>query len=130
MQAALWPIERSLTISDHDNGEWAFFVTERSATDSTNEVPSITIKQILQKIAVDRIDLLKLDIEGSERELFSSAETWLDKVECIVVELHDRWRPGCAKAVYSALVTRDFIQETRGKNIFVRLDSHKTIVAS
>jgi FkbM family methyltransferase len=121
VQAALWPVQRRLTISDDGFGEWAYSVTEQGATEST-EVSAITIEEILRKLAVNRIDLLKLDIEGSERELFSTdAGAWLDRVECIVIELHDRYRPGCAKAFYSALATRNFIQEIRGENIFVRL---------
>jgi FkbM family methyltransferase len=122
VQAALWPAQRRLTISDDGFGEWAYSVTEQSTTESTNELSAITIEEILRKLSVNRIDLLKLDIEGSERELFSAdAGMWLDRVECIVIELHDRYRPGCAKAFYSALATRNFIQEIRGENIFVRL---------
>jgi FkbM family methyltransferase len=122
MKAALWPVQRRLTISDNGAGEWAYSVTEQSATESRNEVSAITMEDILRKLAVSRIDLLKLDIEGSERELFSTdAGAWLDRVEYIVVELHDRYRPGCAKALYSALATRNFIQEIRGENIFIRL---------
>jgi FkbM family methyltransferase len=95
MQAALWPVQRRLTISDDGAGEWAYSVTEQRAAESTNEVSAITMEDILRKLAVSRIDLLKLDIEGSERELFSTdAGAWLDRVEYIVVELHDRYRPG------------------------------------
>jgi FkbM family methyltransferase len=122
MQAGLWPVHRRLTICDDGAGEWAYSVTEQSATESTNEVSAITMEDILRKLAVSGIDLLKLDIEGSERELFSTdAGAWLNRVEYIVIELHDRYRPGCAKAFYSALATRDFLQEIRGENIFIRL---------
>jgi FkbM family methyltransferase len=122
MQAALWPVYRRLTISDNGAGQWAYSVTEQNVTDSTNEVSPITMEDILERLEVSRIDLLKLDIEGSERELFSiDAEAWLGRVEYIVAELHDRYRPGCAKAFYSALATRNFTQEIRGENIFIRL---------
>lgn len=122
MQGALWPVQRRLTISDNGSGEHAYSVIEQSATESTNEVYAITMEDILRKLAVSRIDLLKLDIEGSERELFSTdAKAWLDRVEYIIVELHDRYRPGCAKAFYTALATRNFVQEIRGENIFIQL---------
>ena len=122
VQAALWPTQRRLTISDDGFGEWAYSVMEERANEGTNEVSAITIEEIMRKLSVNVIDLLKLDIEGSERELFSTdAGMWLDRVECIVIELHDRYRRGCAKAFYSALATRDFIQEIRGENVFVRL---------
>ena len=70
----------------------------------------------------NQIDILKLDIEGSERELFSKNTDWLDHVSVIIIELHDRFQPGCAKAVYQKLVERQFHQEVRGENIFIGLD--------
>lgn len=44
-----------------------------------------------------RIDLLKVDIEGAEQDLFAGDTGWLDRVECIVSEIHppytfDRFR--------------------------------------
>jgi hypothetical protein len=34
------------------------------------------------------VDLLKMDIEGAETEVFSGPMHWLDRVSCIVAELH------------------------------------------
>jgi FkbM family methyltransferase len=122
VQAALWPTQRRLTICDVGAGAWAYSVTAQSANENTAAVTAITIEEILRELAVDNVDLLKLDIEGSERELFSAdTGAWLGRIRCIVVELHDRLRPGCAKAFYSALTAREFVQEIRGENIFVRL---------
>jgi hypothetical protein len=34
--------------------------------------------------------LLKIDIEGGEKQLFeSNYENWLPKTKCIIIELHD-----------------------------------------
>ncbi|HRN54957.1 MAG TPA: FkbM family methyltransferase [Agriterribacter sp.] len=38
---------------------------------------------------LDKIDLLKIDIEGAEAALFSENTGWLDKVNMIVTEIHD-----------------------------------------
>ena len=85
-------------------------------------MPAITVQDILAQSGAARIDLLKLDIEGAERELFSDAcEEWLPKVGTLVVELHDRYVPGCAERLYSHIVRRPFVQEIRGGNIFLRL---------
>jgi FkbM family methyltransferase len=35
-----------------------------------------------------KIDLLKIDIEGAEAELFSGPMAWLDRVDCIIAEIH------------------------------------------
>jgi FkbM family methyltransferase len=34
------------------------------------------------------IDLLKIDIEGAEAELFAGPMAWLDRVDCIIAEIH------------------------------------------
>jgi hypothetical protein len=83
-------------------------------------IPAITITDALSYINEERIDLLKLDIEGSELELFTRhSEQWLNRVRMIAIELHDRFRPGCSEAFYSALHGRKFIQEISGENIFI-----------
>jgi FkbM family methyltransferase len=122
VQAALWPRPEKLTISDHHQGAWAYSVTCEPTEQSIAEVPGISVDDIMRKLKVDHIDLLKLDIEGSEREVFSAnVGTWLDRVGFIIIELHDWLRPGCAKAFYSALAAKEFRQEIRGENIFIEL---------
>ena len=43
----------------------------------------------------EQIDVLKVDIEGSELDLFGRRTEWLGRVRVLVIELHDRFRPGC-----------------------------------
>jgi FkbM family methyltransferase len=120
MKAALWPEVCKLGIANRGTEKWTFYVTAQ-CEEVGGTVPGVTIEQILQGLRADRIDLLKLDVEGSELELFSNgAANWLDRVGVIVIELHDRYLPGCARAFYSALISRKFIQEVRGENIFVQ----------
>ena len=40
----------------------------------------------------------------------------------LVIELHDRLNPGCAQAFYAALMSRKFVQEIRGENIFIKFN--------
>jgi FkbM family methyltransferase len=123
VHAALWPECKSLRISDSSAEKWEFIVTDRPVQDeNAPKVRSITIDQILAEANESEIGLLKLDIEGSELDLFSAgAERWLAKVHVIAIELHDRFRPGCAQALYGALSARRFVQEIRGENIFIKL---------
>ena len=48
---------------------------------------SLTINELIRKYSIDRIDFLKLDIEGSEYDVFKDA-SWLNKVKIISMELH------------------------------------------
>jgi FkbM family methyltransferase len=122
INAALWPDPGPLSIRDPQAGKWAFSVEERNGQNGgTDSVATVTIPQILRQLGVKKIDLLKLDIEGAELELFSRGpEIWLDCVRLLVLELHDRIRPGCAQAFYTALNGRQFIQEVEGENIVIQ----------
>jgi hypothetical protein len=47
-----------------------------------------------------RISILKIDIEGSELELFGGETPWLDHVDNIVIDIHDA---ACAAAFAKAV---------------------------
>ena len=48
-----------------------------------------------------RIDFMKIDIEGYEREIFSDEASWpvLCEMRCIAAEVHDWFLPGCSAAL-------------------------------
>ncbi len=50
-------------------------------------VKGISIEQLCCEHAIDRIDLLKIDVEGAEKQIFNSA-TFLPKIGVIIAELH------------------------------------------
>lgn len=112
---ALWPVKDIIRLGDPDQGEWGYAVSEVG-----EHVETITPQELLH-MAGGHIDIFKIDIEGAERELFSGNTDWLDHVGVIVIELHDRLKPGCARALYSALSGRNFRQEISGENIFIKL---------
>lgn len=126
IKAALWPTNSDLMITDPAAEAWMFAVADRSTGGLGEAVQGITIETILERTGANRIDLLKIDIEGAERELFSeSAAKWIDRVDTIVIELHDRYKLGCAEAFYSAVAARTFAQEVKGENIFLTFQSPK-----
>ncbi len=72
----------------------------------------------MEETQVHSIDILKVDIEGAEKEVFESSD-WMGSVRCLAIELHDWIKPGCSAAVGS--VTRDFSILQRGETtIFIR----------
>lgn len=122
IQGALWPVNCPLEIEDKTTEAWTFRITDHSSGSGNTVVPAVTITDILERVQAKRIDLLKLDIEGSELQLFSNGgEQWIDRVQAIAIELHDRIRPGCARAFYSVLTAKEFVQEVRGENVFVKI---------
>lgn len=50
--------------------------------------PILTFKDLLKKYNLQRVDFLKIDIEGSEFDLFKTNVDWLSKVKLIAMEAH------------------------------------------
>ena len=71
------------------------------------EVQLIDLDEVLGSIRSDRIDLLKLDIEGAEYELLSSESFKHNaaKIHVICIEFHHRWDEFGPKATLEAVAT-------------------------
>ena len=119
IQAGLWHKKANLKIVDRNGGKCGF-MTEEADFVGGYDVPAITIDEILKQSKYKEIDILKLDIEGTEREIFSqNYESWLDKVKIIIIELHDRLREGCSEAFYSATKQYGFQKMYQGENVIL-----------
>ena len=57
-------------------------------------VPAITIDELCEQNAIEKIDLLKLDIEGAEKQVLENG-TFLARTEHIIVELHGEYGFQC-----------------------------------
>lgn len=88
-------------------------------------VPCFSIPDLI-KLSPEAVPfLIKIDVEGAEKELFSTNVDWIDLFKVIVVETHDWMLPG--QAISSNLLAalggknRDLI--FRGENLFsIRVD--------
>ena len=99
--AALWHRGANLAIKSTSVDFNAFQVVE----DPVGNIRGLSISDIMKLHSLPRIDLLKIDIEGSERQLFEASETqqWLPHVRMMLIEPHDRMLPGCTDAIAKAL---------------------------
>jgi len=121
LKKGLWAKKSFLKIIDNGVGKWGFS-TEEVGVEDSYDIEGIGVDDILANTDFNCIDILKLDIEGAEKELFSeNFESWLPKVNILIVELHDEFKEGCARALYSAIEGHDFEETRRSENvIFVR----------
>lgn len=103
MRAALWHENGTLEIRDPGRGAWAYQVGESSAS-SVGTVPATSMAALVAEHG--HVDLLKLDIEGAELNVLSDAESWIESVSAIVVELHPAIHPECVTVFETA--TRGF----------------------
>jgi FkbM family methyltransferase len=72
---------------DVSGDQWAYRLSEAPG-DATVAVNVISMPDLLQAAGIERIGLLKCDIEGAERELFADCRAWIDRVEHLAIECH------------------------------------------
>jgi FkbM family methyltransferase len=116
LQAAVWSQPARVRIANPGAPANAYRMSE-SASPEPDAVPAYTVDQLIARLGCERLGLLKMDIEGAEAEIFRHAAGWLDQVDVLLVELHDRLVPGCGQALGDALRGRRFRQEIVGANL-------------
>jgi FkbM family methyltransferase len=104
---ALWSRSTGLEIQNPDSNSTGFQVHEIEG----GSIPGVTIPELMRQFNVVRTDIFKMDIEGTEKEIFERyTDDWLPNVRLICAELHDWMKPGCAYSFYSKVVSRRFNQ--------------------
>lgn len=123
LNSAIWSNSAYLHVVDHGRGTDGYTV-EVAPEAAPDKFMATSIDDIMKDNNWNRIDILKLDIEGSEKEIFSSGyESWLPKTKVLIVETHDRFVKGSSKAVFAAISKYDFSCTIKGFNmIFVNQD--------
>ena len=107
VHCALVGIQRDwVKIYDSNCGEWGFTTVEASAEGLAFNSTGRSKAQTIEQLNLSPISLLKLDVEGSEKEIFESNDPILQSIPIIVAELHDRLVPGCTEAFRSFSVDR------------------------
>jgi len=92
IRAAVWSRKGQMKVLNtgfRGGQDWSFQVEVCNDTDG-GSVPGITIPQITEQFNINEIDILKMDIEGSEKELLrNSPESWLMRTQILAIETHD-----------------------------------------
>lgn len=101
-KAGLWSKNTNLKIINdfRDKKEWSVRVKESE----TGDLKAITIHTLLEEHQWKFIDILKIDIEGAEKEVFNALNSnlsFLKKTKCIAIEIHDEFN--CRQEIYDIL---------------------------
>ena len=118
IRSAIWNKETFVEVKDVGLGAWGFMTFD--AASNADALPATTVSKLLASSGFDSIDLLKVDIEGAEKEVFGADDVhdWLSKTKVIAIEIHDRMKRGCAMAVFGAVSKYNFYYTQRGENLF------------
>ncbi|NIB43115.1 FkbM family methyltransferase [Pseudomaricurvus alkylphenolicus] len=123
VHAALWHKNEEIDLIDPGLGNWGFMTEMKAAPhklkgSTCHSVKALTVDKIMQIFELERIDILKIDIEGAEKEVFSDSAAWIECVDSIIVELHERMKPGCNRSFYNG--SNGFKDEwVQGENIYL-----------
>jgi FkbM family methyltransferase len=121
-QTAIWHSRSHVKITNPTGTQWGFRV-HTAKRGEPGSFAATTMSAIMDRYGMDTVDLVKIDIEAGERFLFAKNTEWLDRVNSLVIELHDRKIRGCREPVIAALDRHfgDYDEVVRGENtLFTR----------
>jgi FkbM family methyltransferase len=133
VQVALWKENRPVNMLDTGKGNTTFRTQlgdEDSEAEKAWNVAGVTLDRLMAEYGIERVNLLKVDIEGAEKDVFEHSQAWIDRVDIIAVELHDWICNGCGESV--RLAAKDFkIEWQRGETTYLarREVAHKASFA-
>lgn len=121
LHAAVSSASGAVDIVDPGEGHWGYRARrEEDLCEVLGTVPCVTIDHIYKSQTDCLPFITKIDIEGGERDLFSSNTEWVAATPLIIVELHDWMLCGTANSRnFLKCVSeqdRDFVY--LGENIF------------
>lgn len=118
VQAAAWTHDGTIQLSDPGIGAWGYQVSDQPSPETTRPVTAVSIPTLLARLPNQRCDLMKVDVEGAEKELFENSAGWIDQINAVAIELHDRFKPGCARAFFNAVSSFPH-EHWNGENLWV-----------
>jgi FkbM family methyltransferase len=133
VKAALWNKNGKINLVDPGLGHWGFMTDDKNNQHKPHkqlgvecyQVQSITVDRIMDDYEIDQIDILKIDIEGAEKEVFSDTSAWIWRTKALIVELHERMKEGCNRSFYNG--SNGFDAEWKhSENIFLSRGKYLT----
>jgi FkbM family methyltransferase len=123
IEGAVWSKECQLQITNRNDGAASYQVNEfpdkelqitglgasaNTKSDSENQeslIKAVTVNSILQGYQIDELLVIKLDVEGAQKEIFSAETSWMEKVSLTIIELDDWLLPwqGTSRPFISAI---------------------------
>jgi FkbM family methyltransferase len=118
IRKAIWSHPARLRIDEtpyRDGREWTRQVRE-CRPDEHSDLEAIDLAAVVKRAGKERISLLKMDIEGAEVLVFTATNmAWLDRVDRLVIELHDDSHFGKGTEVFlRAMALEPFAITTHG----------------
>jgi FkbM family methyltransferase len=105
IHAAAWTEDGWITYGGEREEAYKICEIQESPPAEIGRAPARGLNSILAEFGLDRIDFVKMDIEGAEMALLTEATEWLDRVMCLKVEIHP---PATVERTIHALAAKGF----------------------
>lgn len=120
LQGGIWNEPGHLQIINPESGPSAYRVEITHQADSANAIRCYTINEICHLADVNEPLIIKLDIEGAQRNLFLDNTDWVNHTDLITLELDDWLLPwqGTSRNFFKCLSQYQFDYLLNGESIF------------
>jgi FkbM family methyltransferase len=114
VHGALWCDDGGVSIQHETSGSWATRTTTKG-----HDVPSWRLETLVAQIPKARVLILKLDIEGAERQVCEASPDTIRAAPCVMIEPHDYLSPGgaCLAPLYRALAGKEVDTQMQGATL-------------
>lgn len=132
LKSGLWSHECKLRVTPGVTAE-AFRVEEVDNEPQPGDVDAVSISSIMTRFSFNEIDILKMDIEGAEYEVFSSPEidSWIGRVKVFIFECPDADRVGATQRIFEKLANLEFKCHIIGECfVLIRRDAGWALVSN
>jgi len=117
IHGALWHKNEQLKIFNTEQKSAGYMMAPAEAAND-GFVQAYTIAGLVAQFSIERISILKIDIEGSEKEVFEfNSDEWLPVTQCIITELHDNLKPGTSQVFFREMSKYPWMTYLKGENI-------------
>ena len=115
VNVALWSHNRGLNLISSSNGAWAGRVAEGVGT------PSERLDALTETVPNSRVLLIKMDVEGAEREVIEACPDVFAQAKCIMIEPHDFCAPksACLSPLFKIAASNNYDTILNGENIML-----------
>ncbi len=114
MKAGLWGSKKRLRIANR--GAWNYALQVEEADDGP--VLAYSVGAILRERNWSHVDILKIDIEGSEVSVLAeNVDEWIHLVNVLIIELHQDEFPEGSQLLCAALAKQHFHIAWGGENL-------------
>lgn len=103
VHAAVWT--ENGTVAYGGEAADAFHVTPGDPPRGARTAPALTLAALFDRLGLERVDYVKMDVEGAEAAILAAPLDWADRVQSLKIELHP---PAELDACRAALEGRGF----------------------